>query len=207
MKVWDLPTRLYHWIQALLFSGLAYTGITGEGPHVYFGLSLFTLLIWRLCWGAVGSDTSRFSTFIRSPLAVIEYFKGNYVEKPGHNPAGGYMALVMILALLLQCLTGLALAGYLDPLPGSTVWLNDDIFDVCVFIHENLIDGLFILVGLHIFAIIVYKLRNKPLVKAMITGYQAENNITVTLKSNRRAIIVLIIAIGITAGIYTYSME
>ncbi|MFC1235155.1 cytochrome b/b6 domain-containing protein [Vibrio sp. F74] len=207
MKVWDLPTRLYHWIQALLFAGLAFSGLTEQGPHVYFGLTLFTLLIWRIIWGFFGSDTSRFSRFIRSPKTVVQYLNGQHPEQPGHNPAGGYMVLAMIGALLLQALTGLALSGMLDPLPGSEIWLNDDIFDVCVLIHENLVNGLFVLVGLHVLAIIIYKWRNKPLVKAMFTGYQENMTAKINLASNRRALVILMIALAITSAIYTLSIE
>lgn len=172
MKVWDLPTRLYHWLQAALFIGLIVSGLTEEGPHVKAGLLLFSLLLWRIIWGFIGSETSRFSQFLKSPKTTLLYLKGDYPEKPGHNPAGGLMVVALISLLLLQCLTGLALAGILDPLPGSEVWLTDELFDVFVVIHENLFKGLIALSSLHVLAIIVYKLKSKPLVKAMITGYQ-----------------------------------
>lgn len=207
MKVWDFPTRLYHWIQALLFAGLAFSGLTEQGPHVYLGLTLFTLLTWRLLWGFIGSETSRFSQFIHSPKTVLLYLKGEYKESPGHNPAGGYMVVTLVAALLIQCLSGLALSGMLDPLPGSEYWLNDQIFDICVFIHENLIDGLFILVSLHLLAIIIYKLQRKPLVKAMFTGVQEHISTKVSLASNRRAIAVFAVSLSITTVIYVLSIE
>ncbi|MDB1123522.1 cytochrome b/b6 domain-containing protein [Vibrio algarum] len=207
MKVWDFPTRLYHWIQALLFAGLAFSGLTEQGPHVYLGLTLFTLLTWRLLWGFIGSETSRFSQFVHSPKTVLLYFKGEYKESPGHNPAGGYMVVTLVTALSIQCLSGLALSGMLDPLPGSEYWLNDQIFDVCVFIHENLIDGLFILVSLHLLAIIIYKLQRKPLVKAMFTGVQEHISTKVSLASNRRAIAVFAVSLSITTVIYVLSIE
>jgi cytochrome b len=205
MKIWDLPTRLYHWLQAGLFTGLALTGIRGEGPHVYLGLALLTLLIWRVIWGLVGSETSRFRQFVRSPKAAIRYLQGQVSDRPGHNPAGAYMVIAMIAALLLQCLSGLALAGFLDPLPGSEIWLNDDIFDITVLIHENLIDGLFILVGLHLAAILFYKLRGKPLVWAMFTGQQAGKHHAVQIAPMRRALFTLAIAFSITLFLYLLS--
>lgn len=207
MKIWDLPTRIYHWAQALLFVGLATSGLTEQGPHVYFGLALFTLLTWRIAWGIVGSETSRFRQFVRPPHMAIQYFKNRDQEKPGHNPAGAYMVITMIMALFLQCVTGLALSGLLDPLPGSETWLNDDIFDYCVLIHENLINGLFVLVALHLFAIGVYKLQAKPLVKAMFTGVQEGIKTEVNFESNRRAFVVFLIALTITTFIYMLSIE
>ena len=53
MKIWDLPTRLYHWLQAALFTGLAVSGFSGNGPHIYLGLALFSLILWRLVWGMI----------------------------------------------------------------------------------------------------------------------------------------------------------
>lgn len=207
MKVWDVPTRLYHWIQAGLFVGLAFSGLTEQGPHVYLGLTLFTLLIWRFIWGFIGSETSRFSQFVRSPKNVLLYVQGTHKALPGHNPAGGYMVITMILALFSQCLSGLALSGMLDPLPGSEYWLNDQIFDVCVFVHENLVDGLFILVGLHLAAILLYKIQNKPLVKAMFTGVQEHVSTKISFASNRRAIVVFALSVTITATLYALSIE
>lgn len=206
MKVWDLPTRLYHWTQASLFVAMAITGLTEEGPHVTVGLILFTLLVWRLMWGMVGSETSRFAQFIRSPSDVFGYLRGRYPENVGHNPAGGYMVIVMITTLLVQCITGLALAGLLDPLPGSGWWLSDEVFDLCVTIHENTINLLFGLVGVHIFAIILYKLRSKPLVMAMITGYQKNSPFKVKLASNWLALVLLLVAATLSLGIYWLSL-
>lgn len=207
MKVWDLPTRLYHWLQVLFFVGLAFSGLTEQGPHVYVGLSLFTILVWRILWGFVGSETSRFSQFIYSPAQVISYLKGGQEPHLGHNPAGGYMVIALISALSLQCVTGLALSGMLDTLPGSEYWLNDDVFDVCVLIHENLINGLFVLVALHILAIAAYKIQGKPLVKAMFTGEASETYRAAEMASITRALVTFLIALTITAIIYMLSVE
>jgi cytochrome b len=191
----------------LFFVGLAFSGLTEQGPHVYVGLSLFTILIWRVLWGIVGSETSRFSQFICSPARVISYLKGGQEQHLGHNPAGGYMVITLISTLTLQCITGLALSGMLDPLPGSEFWLSDDIFDVCVLVHENLINGLFVLVSLHLLAILAYKLKGKPLVKAMITGEISETGRSADMASFTRALVVLLIALTITATIYMLSIE
>ena len=66
LKIWDAPTRIYHWLQALLFIVLALSGfgfIGSELLHERFGLVLSTLVIWRIGWGVIGSDTSRFVSF------------------------------------------------------------------------------------------------------------------------------------------------
>ena len=118
MKIWDLPTRLYHWLQAALFVGLAASGFNGQGPHIYLGLALFSLLIWRIIWGIVGSDTSRFTQFISSPAKIIRYLSGKESTKQGHNPLGAWMVVAMITVLTLQCLSGVVIAGLLD----NVIW-------------------------------------------------------------------------------------
>lgn len=87
MKVWDLSTRLYHWAQAGLFVALMASGFSGNGPHVQLGLAMMTLIVWRIVWGVVGSETSRFRQFLRSPKRVFNYLLGREPSRPGHNPA------------------------------------------------------------------------------------------------------------------------
>ena len=172
MKVWDISTRLYHWLQAVLFVLLVVTGNTGDGPHVDLGIALAVLVLWRIVWGFWGSETNRFYQFVRTPVATIRYILGKVKAGVGHNPAGGWMVLVMLLALLAQCVSGFAMAGFLDNLPYAEEWLTDDLFDVLENVHVYGVDVLQVLVGLHVLAIIIYKLRGKPLVKAMVTGIQ-----------------------------------
>lgn len=172
MKVWDLPTRLYHWLQALVFIGIVITGKTGEGPHFELGLLLFTLLVWRILWGIWGSQTNRLLPLIQSPKSVVAYLRGRAKPLVGHNPAGGWMVLVLLSSLLMQCISGMALAGVLDTLPYSHVWLTDDLFLFLENTHLFLADYLPWLIGIHVLAILVYKLKGTALVKAMITGHQ-----------------------------------
>lgn len=207
MTVWDLPTRIYHWLQVVFVIALMYTGTTEQGPHTKIGLALLTLLIWRVIWGFVGSETSRFHQFLKSPAKVLTYIRGSNNETIGHNPAGGYMVILMIFILSLQCITGLALAGYLDPLPGSETWLNDDIFDYAVAIHENGITLLYLLIGAHLSAIAIYKMNKKPLILTMITGVKDITAKPITIVSNQRATTVFILSLIFTISLYMLSLE
>ncbi|WP_114765660.1 cytochrome b/b6 domain-containing protein [Vibrio rhodolitus] len=175
MKVWDGATRLYHWTQAGLFVALMASGKSGNGPHIELGIALLVLVFWRVIWGFVGSETSRFVTFVYSPTKTWHYVTGKMKAKLGHNPLGAWMVIALVASLLLQCLSGLALAGLLDGLPMSQVWLNDDVFVVVESMHLVLVNILPMLVALHLVAILVYKLRGKPLVKAMVTGFSTTN--------------------------------
>ncbi|MEZ8054749.1 cytochrome b/b6 domain-containing protein [Vibrio atlanticus] len=196
MKIWDLSTRLYHWTQAALFMGLMASGISGKGPHVQLGLALMTLIVWRLVWGWVGSETSRFRQFLRPPKSVVRYLLGKEKEKPGHNPAGGWMVITLLSALTIQCVSGLALAGLLDHLPYTNIWLNDSVFSLLENIHLTMVKVLPALIAVHVLAVLFYKLRSKPLTWAMVTGFQTkiELNGSVAFVSQWRALGVLALA-------------
>lgn len=206
MKIWDLPTRLYHWLQVALVIGLIVTGYQGAGVHVALGLGLVTLLIWRIIWGVVGSETSRFSKFTHSPKQVISYFGGQHIEKPGHNPAGGWMVILMLSILMLQCLSGLVVAGLVEKLPLSGVWLTDTVVKEITGIHRSLALLLPMVIGLHLLAIIIYKLRSKPLVWTMVVGVQNRvEDAVLGFESNKRASVVFIASVLVTIAIVALS--
>ncbi|MGB1321411.1 MAG: cytochrome b/b6 domain-containing protein [Vibrio gallaecicus] len=207
MKVWDLSTRLYHWMQAALFIALMASGLSGNGPHVQLGLALMTLLIWRFIWGWVGSETSRFQHFIRPPKSVVRYLQGKEKAKAGHNPAGGWMVVTLLSALTIQCVSGLALAGLLDNLPFADIWLTDPVFSILENIHLTMIKVLPALVGVHVLAVLFYKLRSKPLTWAMISGVQGRIKFegTVNFVSQWRALLAFVFAASITVIIVVQS--
>lgn len=213
MKIWDLPTRLYHWLQAALFIGLAGSGFSGNGPHIYLGLALFSLILWRLVWGMIGSDTSRFSQFMSSPRSAWQYLRGRVQPKPGHNPLGAWMVVGMITTLFVQCITGLAIAGFFDTFPYTEVIITDGVFDLLGTAHAIAARMLIAFVVLHLLAILVYKLLSKPLVLAMITGKQNQslstahfgNGTQLAFSSNRKALLVLIASVLVTMAIVVMS--
>lgn len=193
MTIWDLPTRLYHWLQAALFIGLIITGFAGKGPHVYLGLGLFTLIMWRLIWGLMGSETSRFTQFVRSPKTIIRYLTGKHEHQTGHNPAGGWMVILMIVCLLSQCIAGLIIADFFNNIPILHLWITNSVIDVSTLIHGITARLLLLLVALHLIAIFFYKLRAKPLLWAMIVGKQhSHSDAQITIISNSRALAIFV---------------
>ncbi|MGF1777552.1 cytochrome b/b6 domain-containing protein [Vibrio nomapromontoriensis] len=210
MKVWDLATRLYHWSQAIIFLALMVTGISGNGPHVQLGLALFTLVTWRITWGMVGSETSLFRQFMASPKKVWAYLKAERHTQLGHNPLGSWMVFTLLASLLLQCITGMILAGMFDGLAAVGVEIPEIIYFGAEQTHLLLVDLLPLLIVLHVGAVLIYKLRSKPLLWAMLSGYQqvptnhfiAQPNIV----SNSRAILVLIASTLVTIAIIAISM-
>ena len=108
VRVWDLPTRLFHWTLALTMIGsIASAKIGGNAMvwHFRFGYLVFALIAFRLLWGLVGSRHARFSDFIASPAATLAYLKDIVTTHPkrylGHNPAGGAMVVALLVTLSL----------------------------------------------------------------------------------------------------------
>lgn len=163
--VWDIPTRLFHWSFALSFL-IAY--VTAESErwqlwHVSAGYTFGVLLIFRLIWGVIGSRYARFSEFIRTPSALVNYLRSLLTTTPthfvGHNPAGA-LAIVLILGLgLVNVLTGWAsFNDYGD-------WIGE--------LHEGIANTLVAIVAVHIAGVFISSLLHKEnLVRSMINGYK-----------------------------------
>ena len=175
VRIWDLPTRLFHWALLVCVVGLVLTGNVGGNAmvwHFRFGYAVLTLLLFRLLWGVVGGHWSRWSQLPLSPARVWAYLRGRTHEGAGHNPLGSWSVLLMLAWLLLQVSTGLvsddeiANAGPLSALvAGSTVSL-------ATAWHKG--PGklvLLVLVLVHVAAIVWYRLRRQQsLLPAMLHG-------------------------------------
>ena len=114
IRVWDLPVRLFHWTLVLLMVVSYFTGRWGGDWmkfHFWSGYTILTLILFRFAWGFVGSTTARFSSFVRGPAAGIahlrELLSRHAPRDIGHNPIGGLMVVVLLLAVLAQVAAGL----------------------------------------------------------------------------------------------------
>ena len=138
--------------------------------HLYSGVAIIALISWRVFWGMFGSETSRFSSFVKSPAIAIKYLKNPASHQIGHNPVGGYSVLLMLVLILLQAIMGLfATDGMLfsGPLSGDAGNYSDLITDI----HELLGLVLLYITGGHILAVLFYLVIKKTnLVWPMITG-------------------------------------
>jgi cytochrome b len=179
VRVWDLPTRLFHWAFALCFIGLVITGqIAGAALYWHFllGYSTLSLLLFRLVWGVVGGRWSRFRNFVKGPTAIAQYLRGMHQSamSAGHNPLGALSVLALLFFPVLQVLTGLmsddeiATSGPLAKMVPSQ-WVS-----AATFYHAQI--GKPILIGLvllHLLAIIFYRVRQgKNLIGPMVHGDQ-----------------------------------
>ena len=164
--VWDLPTRLFHWLLAGSFAGAWLTADSERWRdlHVLLGYTFAGLIAFRLVWGLVGSRYARFSSFIAGPRAVLGYFRSIVTGRPrhytGHNPAGGWAVLAL---LGLGALT--AGAGFLAYNDYGGEWLAE--------LHEGAASAMLALVFVHIGAVLLSSLVHREnLVRAMVTGWK-----------------------------------
>lgn len=174
-RVWDLPTRLFHWLVVVL---VAASWVTQQFDwmnwHLLCGYAMFALLLFRLVWGFIGSDTARFAWFLKSPAAALRhlgrlrYRQGD--TDVGHNDAGGWMVLLMLLLLCVQVGTGLCANDQVSvqgPLADAVGSANSDWLSHIHAVNFRLIEAA---IALHLLAILVYRLRGHRLLRAMITG-------------------------------------
>ena len=168
LKIWDTPTRLYHWLQAILFFGLAISAYGGLGKdlHQSIGLFLIVLLLWRFGWGLFGSETSRFSQFVRSPRKVLKYIRDANDSQAGHNPLGALMIVALLLSLFLQGSMGLMLSDWVE---GKTL-LGRSTFRTLGDVHAINALILLTLSAIHIVTVLILTVKGRSLMKPMITG-------------------------------------
>jgi cytochrome b len=178
LRIWDLPTRLFHWGLAWCVVALIVTSKLGDDFldwHARLGYTVFSLLAFRLIWGVAGGRWSRFAQFVPSPQRLKGYLTGRYVSVAGHNPLGALSVLAMLAVLLVQVLSGMMIndedAGFIGPLyPHVPGWLSDR----AGAYHEGIGQWLiYALVALHVSAVAWHVKRHNPqLVRAMLTGDQ-----------------------------------
>jgi len=174
--IWDLPTRLFHWLLVALVTAMFVTGFTGKlDLHMRLGQATLALVLFRLFWGFIGNAQARFSQFVATPAKALAYARtllrpdsGRYL---GHNPMGGYAVLALLGLVLLQAGSGLftsddiATDGPLYNLvsSGTSARLST--------IHRLSANALLVVIGLHLAANLFYLLVKKDnLIRPMING-------------------------------------
>ena len=206
VKVWDIPTRLFHWTLLAMFVGMWASAENGQLQiHTKLGVAMLVLVVFRVLWGLVGSQTARFADFIK-PGLIKPYLRGEVSEnqQPGHNPLGGLMVVALIGALLVQLGLGLFSAdvdsytfdGPLAKLIGGkaeqvTEW------------HEAWFNVLLLLAGVHVLAVVAYrKLKNINLLTPMFTGDKTLEGQVKPLRfaPGWLAVLVLVLAAALVVG-------
>jgi cytochrome b len=216
MRVWDGATRLFHWSLVVLLA-VCYGSVTfatgSEAAllmqiHLISGEALLALLLFRIAWGLVGSDTARFSHFLRSPLRAVGYLKGLFRREPdtqvGHNPAGGWMVMIILGLLAAQIGTGL---GSNDD--GATegplmAFISKATSDRLSELHSLIFNLLVAAIIVHVVTIGLYAVvKRQNLTAAMITGKKKLPAATRAprMASPLLALLAFIIAAGIATAV------
>ncbi len=175
IKLWDLPTRLFHWLLVILIVAAVISGKVGGAAtdwHGRIGLAILGLITFRLAWGIIGSSHARFVSFFPTPHSVMAYLRGQW-NGVGHNPLGAFSVFGLLALIALQVGTGLfgnddiAFNGPLFNL------ISKELSDKLTGIHKVSINLLIALIVLHLMAIAFYThVKKEQLVKPMVTGWK-----------------------------------
>lgn len=175
IRVWDLPTRIFHWALVLLIAAMIITGKIGGNLidwHGRIGLALVALVTFRIVWGFAGSTYARFASFFPTPRRLRAYLRGEW-SAPGHNPLGALSVFGLLGLIVLQLTTGLignddiAFRGPLFELVGKAL------SDRATGLHKLMTNLLIALIVLHVAAIVFHaRVKKDNLVKPMLTGWK-----------------------------------
>jgi cytochrome b len=177
IRIWDLPTRIFHWALLLCVVGLVVTGKVGNEWmvwHFRLGYCVMTLLLFRIIWGFVGGKWSRFASFIYAPGSVIAYLKGH--GKPehsaGHNPLGAGSVFALLLILMAQVGTGLISDDEIVNQGPLARFVSGARVSLATWWHKDVGQyAILALVALHMAAILFYLFKKKEnLIRPMIEG-------------------------------------
>lgn len=179
VPVWDLPTRLFHWLTAVLVLA-AYVTLRLDWMtwHVWIGDAVLVLVGFRVLWGLFGSDTARFARFAASPPVALAHLAHVFRREPdrqvGHNPAGGLMVLVLIALLAGETLSGLYVNNDVANEGPLTELVPARIANAITALHWIFWDALLAAVALHILAIAIYAAaKGQNLLTPMLIGSKA----------------------------------
>ena len=213
IRVWDAPTRLFHWAIVGLVS-LSWLSESRGWMELHFlsGYSIITLLLFRVAWGFLGSETARFAHFLKSPAAALRHLTRLRRREPdtavGHNAAGGWMVVLMLALLALQAATGLCANDDGDTEGPLFKYVGKARSDWLSHIHAVNFKLIQLAVVAHVGAIIAYAvLKRHDLVRPMITGRKPlPDGLTPPLQvSPVRAILLFAIALG-AVGLFVSSL-
>jgi len=164
IKVWDVPTRVFHWLLVTSFAGawLARGSERWRDVHEMFGYTVALLIVFRVFWGFAGSYHARFSSFELSPRRVLSDLRGMFFgtldRSVGHSPAGALAILGLMLMAAIVAGSGVVITGKLDD-----AWLGD--------LHVYAADAMLVFVAVHVSFVVWVSIRHREnLIRAMVTG-------------------------------------
>lgn len=210
--VWDMPTRLFHWLVVVLVAAAYVTSrLNWMDWHVRIGEALLALVLFRLLWGFFGSETARFRGFLRAPAAAWQHLRHVFRREAdlqvGHNAAGGWMVLLLLALLLGETLSGLYVNNDVADDGPLTQWVPASIANAITALHTILWDALLAAVALHVLAIALYAIaKGHNLLRPMLTGRKLlpEQIGAPRLASALLALLLLVVSVAATTLLAMY---
>lgn len=207
--VWDLPTRLFHWTLVVLIL-LQY--LSGEFEllpmewHYWLGYATLALIVFRVLWGFAGSRTSRFATFVRGPGVVARYaidsLRGRGADVVGHNPLGGWSALLMLACVFVQTVSGLFASDDLTESGPLVARVSDATVGWMTRVHNVNRYVLLLLIVLHVTAVALHwVMRKHNLVAPMLHGRGKPGGEPMRAASGWLALALLIASVAVVAAV------
>lgn len=205
IRVWDLPVRLSHWVLVLLMTMLFLSAYAGQmEAHGAIGRVILVLVVFRLVWGFIGSQTSRFSDFVKGIDGIRAYLSSGKLETVGHNPLGALMVMAMLAAMLIQAGSGMFSSdglGFSGPLAH---WISSVASDSVASFHVIMAYVIAILIALHVLAVLWHWIRHREnLIIPMFTGkkWVPPNTVRPLFASSALAlVIVVLVAVLVVAA-------
>jgi cytochrome b len=179
VRIWDLPTRTFHWLLAILVVASIVSARIGGGAmtwHMRSGYCIFTLLVFRFVWGFVGGRWSRFASFVYAPSASLRYLRGASLPHEhhhvGHNPLGAWSVFALLGILVVQVATGLVADDEISSNGPLLKYVSSATSSAATHWHKNFGQWIIVaLVVLHVGAIAFYwRRRQQNLVAPMLHG-------------------------------------
>ena len=172
IRLWDLPTRAFHWLFALAVLGAIITNLMDELVwHSYCGYTALVLLVYRIIWGFVGPHHARFSSFIPSLSELKAFLKDKKTTQLGHNPLGAFSVLAMLIIVLVQATSGLFIDDEISFQGPLAKFVSENIVEAMSELHEANHILVYGIVALHLIAIFYYqKVKKENILGPMVHG-------------------------------------
>ncbi len=213
VRIWDLPTRVFHWALFVCVAGLIITGNVGGywmSWHFRLGYCVMTLLMFRIVWGFVGGKWSRFASFIYSPKSLFDYLSGK--AKPehsaGHSPLGALSVFGLLAFLALQVGTGLISDDEITNAGPLTRFVKNATVSLATWWHKEVGNKVIVaMVVLHIVAILIYLFKQKQnLIRPMIGGDKQMAQAVESSKDNLGSRLAALVVLAV-CGAFVYWVQ
>ena len=174
IRIQDLPIRLFHWLLVIcIVASFITVNIGGNAMewHARVGYCVLTLIVFRICWGVIGSHHARFVNFVPSPKGLLAYLSGKTKAGLGHNPLGALSVVGLLFSVGLQAVTGLFANDDIMFEGPFAKYVSNSTVELLTSIHYFNEKVLITLIALHLCAILYYqKFKGENLVKPMVLG-------------------------------------